>query len=72
MVLSELDATLIVAGEFYDAKQPYLEQIERLGIESKVVLVDRYVPNDEVEVYFAACDLVVCRPASPSVTTMAA
>ena len=60
MVLSELDVTLIVAGEFYDAKRPYLEQIERLGIESKVLLVDRYVPNDEVEVYFAACDLVVC------------
>ncbi len=60
MVLSELDVTLIVAGEFYDAKQPYLEQIERLGIESNVMLVDRYVPNDEVEVYFAACDLVVC------------
>ncbi len=60
MVLSELDVTLIVAGEFYDARQPYLEQIERLGIESKVMLVDRYVSNDEVEVYFAACDLVVC------------
>jgi len=51
-------ATLFVVGEFYEGKERYLAQIEKLGIGERVVVVDSYVPNEEVEKYFAACDVL--------------
>lgn len=50
---------LLVVGEFYEDRGPYEEMIERLGLAGKVTLVDRYVSDDEVAVYFRACDLLV-------------
>jgi glycosyltransferase involved in cell wall biosynthesis len=55
----ELRATLLVVGEFYEKKEPHVSRIRQLGIEDRVRIVDRYVPNEEVEKYFVACDLVV-------------
>jgi glycosyltransferase involved in cell wall biosynthesis len=50
---------LVVAGEFWDDKLPYLEMIEQLHIGDSVVIVDRYIGNEEVGVYFSAADVVV-------------
>jgi glycosyltransferase involved in cell wall biosynthesis len=50
---------LIVAGEFWDAKRRYLDAIQRLGIAPSVLVEDRYIPNEEVGVYFSAADLLV-------------
>jgi len=50
---------LLVAGEFWDDKRPYLEMIERLGIGELVITEDRYIPNEEVALYFSAADLLV-------------
>jgi len=58
-VFREVDGRLLIVGEFYDDKQPYIEKMEALGIADKVLVVDRYVPNEEVELYFAAADVVV-------------
>ena len=58
-VLSRRPARLFVVGEFYEDKTPYLQLIDQLSLGGQVSLVDRYVPNEEVELYFAACDLVV-------------
>jgi glycosyltransferase involved in cell wall biosynthesis len=58
-VLTRLPARLFIVGEFYEDKAPYLRLIERLSLNGRVTLVDRYVPNEEVELYFTACDLVV-------------
>jgi glycosyltransferase involved in cell wall biosynthesis len=52
-------STLVIVGEFYEDRQQYISQIERLGIGNDVVIVDRYVSNEEVEKYFAACEAVV-------------
>lgn len=54
-----LDAVLYIVGEFYEGRERYLERIEQLGIGDRVTVIDRYVPNEEVEKYFAACDVVV-------------
>jgi glycosyltransferase involved in cell wall biosynthesis len=54
-----MEATLLIVGEFYENMQPYVTAIERLGIEKHVRVLDRYVPNEEVEKYFVACDVVV-------------
>ncbi|MBN1504074.1 MAG: glycosyltransferase [Candidatus Eisenbacteria bacterium] len=58
-VCSRLDATLVVVGEFYEPPKPYLEHIERLGLGGKVRLVDRYVNDEEVGLYFSAADVAV-------------
>lgn len=50
---------LVVAGDFWDDKQLYLEQIQELGIEDSVLIDDRYIPNEEVALLFSAADLLV-------------
>lgn len=50
---------LLIVGEFWQDKRPYLDQIERLGIGPSVIVVDRYVPNEQVAVYFSAADVLV-------------
>jgi glycosyltransferase involved in cell wall biosynthesis len=51
--------SLIVAGEFWENKAPYLAMIEELGITDAVIIDDRYIPNEEVSTYFSAADLLV-------------
>lgn len=53
-----MDVRLIVAGEFYDDKAKYLEQISRLDLQQAVTVLDQYIPNDEVGLYYAAADAV--------------
>lgn len=50
---------LIVAGEFYTSKEPYLRQIASLGLQDEVLLHDRFIPDSEVKYYFSAADFVV-------------
>ena len=50
---------LLVAGEFYDGKQDYVNQMEQLGIRDNVVLLDKFIPTDQVKYYFCAADLIV-------------
>lgn len=58
-VLSRIDAHLLVVGEFWDDKSPYLDLIRELGIGQAVTIVDRYIPNEELGLYFSAADVVV-------------
>jgi glycosyltransferase involved in cell wall biosynthesis len=50
---------LLVAGEFYEDRAPYERLLDDLQIRAAVRLVDRYIPNEEVEAYFRAADVVV-------------
>ena len=50
---------LIVAGEFYTAKEPYLKQIAASGLREEVLLHDRFIPDAGVKDYFSAADFVV-------------
>ena len=50
---------LFVAGEFGSDREEYRQLISKLGIQGRVSIVDRYMPDREVEQYFAAADLVV-------------
>jgi len=58
-VAQKLQATLLVVGEFYEDRERYDRAIATLSIGDRVRVVDRYVPDDEVGVYFSAADLVV-------------
>ena len=49
---------LIIAGEFYEDKQPYLDLIEKYQIQNQVILHAKFIANDDVKLYFSAADLV--------------
>lgn len=58
-VLQALDCTLLVVGEFYEEKARCLDLIRSLGLASNVRIVDRFIPDEEVSLYFSAADVVV-------------
>jgi glycosyltransferase involved in cell wall biosynthesis len=50
---------LLVVGEYYDDAAEYQKQIEESDLADRVTVIGRYVPNDEVRVFFSAADAVV-------------
>lgn len=58
-VLQNIDATLMVAGEFYESYDKYTRLIKELDIVGRVHLRNEYVPNENVADYFLAADVVV-------------
>ena len=59
-VKGQLDnINLMVVGSFAGDKEEYIKLIQDLEIDDCVELIDGYIPDDEIEKYFAACDLVV-------------
>jgi glycosyltransferase involved in cell wall biosynthesis len=52
-------AALLVVGEFWEPVEKTRRRIRELNLGDSVRIVDRYVGNEEVGVYFAACDAVV-------------
>ena len=53
------DIQLLVVGDFGEDRENYMELIKQLKIGKYVQIVEGYVPDDEVEKYFVAADLVV-------------
>jgi glycosyltransferase involved in cell wall biosynthesis len=54
-----LDCKLIVAGEVWHDKVIYLEKIKKLGLHSFVKIVDCYIPDDQVDLYFSSADIYI-------------
>ncbi len=59
LVSRDLDVHLVIAGEFYEPEGPYREQINALGLASRVTLRSDYLPSGEIPDYFSAADAVV-------------
>jgi glycosyltransferase involved in cell wall biosynthesis len=59
LILRERRVTLLVVGEFWADKQSLARRVKELGIREAVSLLDQYVPNEEVGLYFSAADAVV-------------
>ncbi|MCB9285005.1 MAG: glycosyltransferase [Lewinellaceae bacterium] len=57
--LEALPLHLLVAGEFYADEERYRQLIAELGLEDRVTIHDRYIPQSDVRYYFGAADLVV-------------
>jgi glycosyltransferase involved in cell wall biosynthesis len=55
----DIGVKLIVAGEFYDKKEKYLEQIHQLKLEDSIIILDKYIPTEDVKDYFAVSDAVI-------------
>ncbi|MDR0206248.1 MAG: glycosyltransferase [Bacteroidales bacterium] len=56
--LRKFQLKLIVAGEYYEDEKSYLEIIKKNNIEDKVLLYKEFIPDNKVNLYFSACDLV--------------
>jgi glycosyltransferase involved in cell wall biosynthesis len=50
---------LLIAGEFYEDRKAYDEQIERLGIKDRLILRTEFIADSEVKYYLCAADVVV-------------
>ncbi|MBP6431024.1 MAG: glycosyltransferase [Ferruginibacter sp.] len=50
---------LLIAGEFYEDRKPYDEQIEKLGIQNNLILHTDFIADSEVKYYLCAADVVV-------------
>lgn len=59
LVREQLPVRLMVVGEFYQDRRPYDSLVQELQLGDAVHIVDRYLPNEEVEPWFLAADLVV-------------
>ena len=53
------DYKLVVAGEFYTDKTPYIKQINTPELKDCVILHDRFIPDEEVKNFFSATDFLV-------------
>ena len=50
---------VLIVGDIYGEKQPYLDRIAASGAQDIIHLVDGFVPDEIVEDYFLAADLAV-------------
>lgn len=56
---AELPVKLMIVGEFYEGREEVRKLVQDLGVSESVQIIDQYIPNDEVQYYFHAADLVV-------------
>lgn len=54
----EHNIKLLIAGEFYADQDKYLQIIDNLNLTKHVELHNRFVPDPEVALYFAAADII--------------
>jgi len=57
-LVRELKLKLLVAGEFYEEKQKYIDLIASLNLTDSVIIYDKYISESEVKYFFGAADLV--------------
>lgn len=50
---------LVIAGEFWEGRSRYQEQIQQLGLQEQVDIFDTYIPNEQARQLFSAADLFI-------------
>lgn len=53
------DLLLVVAGEFYNNGEQYIDLEQELELEGKIAWHTNFIPDDKVRLYFCAADLIV-------------
>ncbi len=57
--IKDMGIVLLVAGEFYQNSEPYLEQIKALGLEDRILLHTHFITDSQVKYYCCAADAIV-------------
>ena len=50
---------LLVVGEFYDDVSGYISRVKKLDLQEKVIILNKFVANEEVGKYYTASDVTV-------------
>ncbi len=50
---------LLIVGEIWEDRKELLDQIKASPLSDRITLVDEYIPDDKVNLYFSAADVVV-------------
>jgi len=59
-ILSSIqNSKLLIVGEFYDSPEFYTDRIKKLGIDKDTIIVNKFVPNEDVGKYYKVSDLVI-------------
>jgi D-inositol-3-phosphate glycosyltransferase len=56
--LRKYPVKLIVAGEFYESPEPYLQLIHQLGMENLIILRTHFIADCDVRNFFSIADIV--------------
>tara|TARA_B100001142_G_scaffold13593_2_gene12878 strand:+ start:1551 stop:2690 length:1140 start_codon:yes stop_codon:yes gene_type:complete len=56
--IKEMGIKLIIAGEFYNNKEYYLDLMTDLGIKERVIIRDEFIDSTQVKDYFCASDMI--------------
>ncbi|MCS6841726.1 MAG: glycosyltransferase, partial [Roseiflexus sp.] len=59
LVRKHIPARLLVVGEFWEDERPYRALVRELDLDNVVHFHSEYVPNEQIAIYFSACDAVV-------------
>jgi glycosyltransferase involved in cell wall biosynthesis len=57
--IKKLNIKVIVAGEFYEDKKRYIDQINKYELQNSFIILDEFVKSEEIKYYFCASDIVV-------------
>jgi glycosyltransferase involved in cell wall biosynthesis len=58
-VIRYTECLLLIVGEFYEPKQEYMSLITDLRLDDHIVVIDKYVNNEDVSLYFCSADVVI-------------
>lgn len=59
IIRKSIDVKLIVAGEFYEPEEKYVNLISKYKLEDSIILMKDFIPTTDVKYYFSASDAVV-------------
>ena len=57
--IKEQNISLLIAGEFYQDRNIYMDLISKLGIQKNIILHTNFINDSEVKYYCCAADLIV-------------
>jgi D-inositol-3-phosphate glycosyltransferase len=57
--LRKFPVKLLIAGEYYSSAEPYLKLIKDNNLEDLIELRTEFIPDEEVNLYFSAADMIV-------------
>jgi glycosyltransferase involved in cell wall biosynthesis len=53
------EVKLLIVGEFYDDVSSYNNLIEKLNLQDKILLINKFIPNEEVAKYYNTADVLI-------------
>ncbi len=56
--IKKIGIKLVIAGEFYENKQDYINKISELGVEKNIIIKSDFIEESDVKYYFCAANLV--------------